>query len=118
MLELLADNDSSIYEKDTNDIRLAASFLARIRQACAEDVRLDTAELIRLFNALEDVGAKGWYLAIKEQDQLDSAQIEWQYERKIKEKRREQLKEENLSLRHERPFGFSDPWTMMNVRLE
>ncbi|KAL5417646.1 hypothetical protein PMIN04_007665 [Paraphaeosphaeria minitans] len=57
------DIDHYLAESEISPIGSVSAFLARTRQACAENARLDVAELMHLLAALEMIGARGWYEA-------------------------------------------------------
>ncbi|KAL5381063.1 hypothetical protein DPSP01_007322 [Paraphaeosphaeria sporulosa] len=63
LLEGSIDIDHYLAEPEISPIRSVSAFLARMRQACADNARLDIAELMNLLAALEVIGARGWHEA-------------------------------------------------------
>ncbi|KAJ4290314.1 hypothetical protein N0V90_010530 [Kalmusia sp. IMI 367209] len=96
--ELLDISDFLATEHDYRRIETVAAALIRIRLACAENIPIDAAELLRLLADLEGVGVRGWYVAheaTKRIDYFDSLEYEVQFRNGLVE----ELKEEQKLLR-------------------
>ncbi|KAL1606177.1 hypothetical protein SLS60_003578 [Paraconiothyrium brasiliense] len=101
LLEVNHDTAYSLPDWETRRIEPVAAFLKRTRQACTEDGRLDTTELLRLFDALEAIGARGWYVVMKQEKLHERWMGDYYDEIEAKDKELEELRQENRRLREE-----------------
>ncbi|KAF2438330.1 hypothetical protein P171DRAFT_490999 [Karstenula rhodostoma CBS 690.94] len=101
-LENCADNDHYLPEPEICRIRSVSAFLARMRQACTENARLDVAELMHLFAALESIGARGWFLVWQSNKTYEKMWMKLHDELQAKDAELEEAKERNKKLDEDR----------------
>lgn len=102
LLEKLADDDHYLPEPEISRIRSVNTFLAHTRQDCASNARLDAAELMRLFAALESLGARGWYLVWQSSKTYETMWLKLHDELQAKDEELEGMRESKKELEQDR----------------